>query len=196
MKGISIDGHTFNLHKEERPSGTETPICLWGRRKYEQGKKEWMRNRQDMAKNQTNRTEKHQNFCLWIPYKGGVSWSRLAKEKNSDARKKISPPCYCSIFDSYWDIMLMFSNMIWLLSWDCQWSAIQAVEDICPWGWPRPMPLFTQITGKFTVLSEFIPPRLDLYHCLQSGMLHSQYFLKLPEPVYTIIPLCDLPSFP
>lgn len=150
-----------------------------------------------MSKNQTNRREKHQNFCLWIPYKGGVSWSMLAKEKwwIVMPERRYHLPIICSIFHSYWDIILMFFYMIWLLSWDCQWSAIQAVEDICPWGWPRPMALFTQITGKFTGLSDFIPRRLDLYHCLQAGMLHSQYFLKLPEPVHTITPLCDTPGF-
>lgn len=132
MKGILIYGHPFSLYKEERSSGTETPICLWGRRKYEQGKKEWMRSREDMSKNQTNRREKHQNFCLWVPYKGGVFWSRLAKEKwwTVMPERRYHLPIICSIFDSYWDIILMFFNMIWLLSWDCQWSAIQAVEGV------------------------------------------------------------------
>lgn len=162
IKGFSLYGYPFSLYKEEKSSGIETHTCLWGRRKYEQGKKEWMRSRQDLAKNQTTRREKHQNFCLSIPYKGGVSSSRLAKGKwwIVIPERRDHLPIIWSIFNSYWDIILMFSNMILLLSWDCQWSAIQAIEDILLWGWPRTMTLFTQITGKFTGLSDFIPPRL------------------------------------
>ena len=98
MKGILIYEHSFSLHKEERSSGTGRPLsCLWGRRKYEQEKKEWGRSRQDMAKNQTNRKEKHHNFCFYIPYKGKSFLKQIVSQRKvtgSDIRKKRSPPYY------------------------------------------------------------------------------------------------------